>query len=107
MLQDQDATHTKILSFIWSYRRKRNSVGEILKYKSRICVDGSQQEYGRDYWEVYAPVVSWPTIRLTLLLSTILDLKEMPSGLHASFSLSPTGRSSIHEDSPRLLCVSS
>jgi hypothetical protein len=86
MLQDQDATHTKILSSIWSYRRKRSSVGEILKYKSRICVDGSQQEYGRDYWEVYAPVVSWPTIRLTLLLSTILDLKQCQVDYMQAFS---------------------
>lgn len=39
-------------------------------------MDGSQQLHGRDYWETYAPVVSWPTIRLTLLLSTILGLKS-------------------------------
>lgn len=56
---------TRILSSIWSYRRKRNPVGDIMKYKSCICVDGSQQQHGRDYWEVYAPVVSWPTICLT------------------------------------------
>jgi hypothetical protein len=64
----------RVLSSIWSYRRKRNPVGDIMKYKSRICVEGSQQQHGRDYWEVYALVVSWPTICLTLLLSTILDL---------------------------------
>jgi hypothetical protein len=52
----------QLLSSIWSYRRKRSPIGTILKHKSRICVDGSQQEYGRDYWDVYAPVVSWPTV---------------------------------------------
>jgi len=52
----------QLLSSIWSYRRKRSPIGTILKHKSRICVDGSQQEYGRDYWGVYAPVVSWPTV---------------------------------------------
>jgi hypothetical protein len=30
-----------LLSSIWSYHRKRSPVCEILKYKSRICVDGS------------------------------------------------------------------
>jgi len=39
-------------------------------------VDGSQQLYGRDYWETYAPVVSWSTVRLLLLLTTILNLKS-------------------------------
>jgi hypothetical protein len=56
----------RLLSSIWSYHCKQSPVGEILKYKSRICVDGSQQAYGRDYWESYA----------LLLLSSILDLKQ-------------------------------
>ncbi len=51
-----------------------------MKYKARLCVDGSQQEYGRDFWEVYAPVVSWQTIHLVLLLSTILNLKNRQVG---------------------------
>jgi hypothetical protein len=66
----------RLLSSIWSYRRKRRPNGVLLKHKSRLCVDGSQQLFGRDYWETYAPVVSWSTIRLVLLLSTILNLKS-------------------------------
>lgn len=66
----------RLLSSIWSYRRKRRPNGELLKHKARICVDGSQQLFGRDFWETYAPVVTWSTIRLILLLSTILNLKS-------------------------------
>jgi hypothetical protein len=66
----------KLLSSIWSYRRKRRPNGQVLKHKSGLCVDGSQQQFGRDYWETYAPVVSWSTVRLILLLSTILGLKS-------------------------------
>jgi len=66
----------RLLSSIWSYRRKRRPNGELLKYKACLCVDGSQQRHGRDYWDTYALVVSWPAIRLTLLLSTILALKS-------------------------------
>jgi transposase InsO family protein len=66
----------RLLSSIWSYRRKRKPNGELLKHKARICVDGSQQALGRDYWETYAPVVSWSTVRLVLLLSTLLNLKS-------------------------------
>jgi hypothetical protein len=66
----------RLLSSIWSYRRKRKTNRDLLKYKARICVDGSQQAHGRDFWELYAPVVSWSTVRLVLLLSTILNLKS-------------------------------
>jgi hypothetical protein len=45
------------------------------KYKARLCVNGKEQAFGRDYWETYAPVASWSTIRLLLYLSTILNLK--------------------------------
>jgi hypothetical protein len=65
----------KLISSIWSYRRKRLPNGVLLKHKSRLCVNGKEQAFGRDYWETYAPVASWATIRLLMLLSTILNLK--------------------------------
>jgi hypothetical protein len=40
-----------------------------------MCVNGKQQELGRDYWETYAPVASWALICLMLILSSTLDLK--------------------------------
>jgi hypothetical protein len=91
----------KLLSSIWGYHWKCSPVGEISRYKSRICVDGSQQLHDRDYWEVYAPVVSWSTICLTLLQSTILDLKHAKSTI-----LIPTstfGGSCLHETTTRLV----
>lgn len=32
------------------------------------------QEHGWDYWEIYAPVVAWSTVRLILVLSALLNL---------------------------------
>jgi len=78
-----------LLSSIWSYRRKRSLVGTILKHKARLCINGSQQAYGRDYWEVYAPVVSWPTIHLLLLLATILGLKQCQVDYTQAFLQAP------------------
>jgi hypothetical protein len=67
--------HTKLLSSIWSYRRICLPNGVLLKYKARLCVNGKEQEFGRDYWKTYAPVASWSTIRLLMLLSSIMNLK--------------------------------
>jgi hypothetical protein len=53
---------SRLLNAIWSYRRKRRADGALLKHKSRICVDGSRQQHGIDYWETYAPVVHWSTV---------------------------------------------
>lgn len=65
----------KLISSIWSYRRKRLPNGVLLKDKSRICINGKEQELDHDYWETYAPVASWSTICLLMLLSSIMDLK--------------------------------
>jgi hypothetical protein len=67
--------NAKLISSIWSYRRKRLPDRTLLKYKARMCVNGKQQEFGRDYWETYAPVTLWASIHLMLILSSTLDLK--------------------------------
>jgi hypothetical protein len=68
--------HAKLISTIWSYRWKRLPDGTLLEHKARMCINGKQQELGRDYWETYTPVASWATICLMLILSTILNLKS-------------------------------
>ena len=37
-------------------------------HRSRFCVRGDQQEYGVNYFETFAPVVQWSTIRILLIL---------------------------------------
>ena len=63
----------RLLNAIWSYKRKRRPDGSLLKHKARICVDGSKQQYGVDYWDTFAPVVAWSTVRLVLCLASILN----------------------------------
>jgi hypothetical protein len=54
----------KVLDSVWAMRRKRKIMsGEIYKWKARLNAHGGQQVKGVNYWETYAPVVSWPTIR--------------------------------------------
>ena len=57
----------KVLPAVWAMRRKRRiTTGEVYKWKARLNIHGGKQEYGVNYWETYAPVVSWTTIRLYL-----------------------------------------
>jgi hypothetical protein len=79
----------RLLNAIWSYRRKRRPDGVLLKYKSRICADGSQQQHGIDYWETYAPVVHWSTVRMVLVLSALLKLKARQVDYTQAFPQAP------------------
>ena len=60
----------QILKSVWSMKRKRRvATGEIYKWKARLCVDGSRQIKGVNYWDTYAPVVSWESVRTLLTLA--------------------------------------
>jgi len=61
-----------ILDSVWSMKRKRDiKTQQVYKYKARLNVHGGQQEYAVNYYETYAPVVTWPSIRTLLTLSII------------------------------------
>ena len=61
-----------ILPAVWAMKRKRRiATREIYKWKSRLNLGGHKMQKGIHYDETYAPVVSWTTIRLFLILSVI------------------------------------
>jgi Reverse transcriptase (RNA-dependent DNA polymerase) len=63
---------TRVLPSVWALRRKRDvTTGEIMKWKGRINVDGSKQQPGLDFEQTFAPVASWASIRLIILLAVI------------------------------------
>ena len=64
----------RILRAVWSHRRKTTPSGEVYRHRSRLCVDGSQQQHGVDYTETYSPVVSWTTVRILMILAKIFGL---------------------------------
>ena len=64
---------TKLIDMVWSMRRKRRiNTQEVYKWKARLNVHGGQQEHGVHYWDTYAPVVTWQTVRLFLILPLLL-----------------------------------
>jgi hypothetical protein len=46
-------------------------MGEITKYKARMCCRGGQTIKGVHYEDTFSPVVAWSTIRLMLTLSIV------------------------------------
>ena len=42
------------------------------KWKADLNVHGGQQEHGVHYWDTYAPVVTWETVRFFLMLSIVV-----------------------------------
>jgi hypothetical protein len=64
------------LQAICSFHHKRAPDWCIQKYRSRVCPNGGMQVEGISFWETYAPVVSWRTVCLTLILSLLSGLKS-------------------------------
>ena len=73
---------SKILPGTWTFRRKRTPDGEVKKYKGRYCVRGDLQE---DKQSTYAPVVAWPSVRVFLVLSLILDWTTISVDFSSAF----------------------
>ena len=47
----------------WVYRTKKDSSGNIQKLKARVVARGFEQVLGVDFYDTFAPVVRWSTIR--------------------------------------------
>jgi hypothetical protein len=61
-----------VLPSVWSMKRKRDiKTQRVYKHKARLNVHGGKQEFGENYFETYAPVVTWFSIRLLLVLSIL------------------------------------
>ena len=67
---------TKTIQAIWAFKRKRFPCGLLNKHKARLCAHGGMQQWGVNYWETYAPVVNWISIRFLLVLSEIVGLES-------------------------------
>jgi hypothetical protein len=63
---------TKVLYAMWAFRRKRRiATQEVYKWKAHLNIHGGQQEKGINFWETYAAVVQWVSIRIFLIVALI------------------------------------
>ncbi|KAL7465925.1 hypothetical protein ACHAXS_006230 [Conticribra weissflogii] len=74
-----------VIDSTWAFKLKRFPDGLIKKFKARFCARGDQQIEGVDFFETYAPVVQWTTVRLMLILEVLLGLKSKQGDVTAAF----------------------
>jgi hypothetical protein len=55
------------------------------KLKARFCARGYEQIEGVDYYETFAPVVNWTTVRFLLMMSILLGLETKQVDCVAAF----------------------
>jgi hypothetical protein len=74
-----------VIASTWAFKCKRYPDGLIKKFKARFCARGNQKLEGIDFFETYAPVVQWTTIRLMLILEILLGLKSKQGDVTCAF----------------------
>ena len=74
-----------VLPSTWTFRLKRFTDGAIRKLKGRFCARGDRQIQDVDFFDTWAPVVSWNTVRLLLVLSSLLNLATRQVDYTAAF----------------------
>ena len=74
-----------VLPSIWEFKFKRFPDRLIKKFKARFCARGDKQIEGIDYFETFAPVVQWITVRLMLILECLLSLVSKQGDVTCAF----------------------
>jgi len=67
------------------YKKKRNSLGEVTRYRARLVAKGFQQTFGLDYFDTYSPVARLSSLRLLYAISVELDLQLAAMDVDAAF----------------------
>ena len=69
VIHKSDMPHnTKAIMSIWAFKLKRNPCGDVVKHKTRLCDHGGNQTCRENYWETFAPVVNWLSVRTMLTI---------------------------------------
>ena len=76
---------TKILPLKWIYKVKKDTFGNVKRYKCRLVAQGFFQVFGEDYNQTYCPVAKFTSIRTVLALSAQLGLKVRQLDVDTAF----------------------
>ncbi len=84
-LEYDSETMPNVIQLTWAFKCKRFPNGLIEKFKACFCARGDMQLEGVDFFETYAPVVQWTTIRLMFILEVLLGLKSKQGDITCAF----------------------
>ena len=74
-----------VLPSTWAFKVKRYPDGSVKKFKARFCARGDRQLEGIDYFETWAPVVQWSTIRIVMIIAAKLRYCSAQCDITAAF----------------------
>ena len=74
-----------VLPSTWAFKLKRYPDGRVKKFKARFCARGDRQKEGVDYFETWAPVVQWSTVRIVMILAIKLNLISVQCDITTAF----------------------
>jgi hypothetical protein len=94
-----------VLPATWAFECKCFPDG-IRKLKARFCARGDRQIEGLDFFETFAPVVAWETIRIMLIMSIIFDLSTLQVDYTAAFVHADIDKPPNWETMPYAPCYS-
>ena len=93
-----------VVSSVWAFKKKRYPDGDLRKLKARICARGFEQIEGVDYFETFAPVVQWMTVRIILIMTILLNLENKQIDYTAAFMQAPIDHD-VYVEMPKLFQV--
>jgi hypothetical protein len=73
-----------VLPSTWVFKIKRYPDGCVKKFKARFCARGDRQKEGIDYFETWAPVVQWSTVRVFVILAIKMKLISIQCNIAAA-----------------------
>jgi len=65
----------KMIKMRWVFDEKMDGMGDLVKRRGRCVVKGFTQKLGEHYWESFAAVVRYESVRMLLALSAAKGLK--------------------------------
>ena len=70
---------------MWVLKIKRGAQGEIERFKARYVAKGFEQVYGVDFFETWAPVGRYATLRALLSICVVSDLETKHIDIKCAF----------------------
>ncbi|KAH9158389.1 hypothetical protein LEN26_003012, partial [Aphanomyces euteiches] len=85
----------------WTYAKKTNAAGEVVRYKARLVCKGFSQIHGVDYLDTFSPVVKMTTLRCCMALTATKKLAVLQADADTAFVHAPIDKDMlIYVDQP-------